>query len=233
MLRSIMIVTASLCITALVCAAIVIINLFSAAGKLSRRIACLWAKCLLYISGVKIEVIGGENIPAGKAQIFMANHQSDFDILVCLAGIPADFLWTAKKELFKIPVFGNAMRKSGYIEIDRQDHSKALINLAEAAEKLKAGLSIATFPEGTRSKNGKMLPFKQGMFYLAIQTGVPIVPVSIIGSGNIMPKKSLQINRGKIIMVIDEPVDVSTYTIETRAALIEKVQGVIRGHLGY
>src|SRR5450830_1718121 len=99
MFRSIIIVAAALCITALTVACIVVINIFSAAGKLSRRIGCRWAKMLLYISGVKIEIIGSENIVLGKPQILMANHQSDFDILICMAGLPVDFIWTAKKEL--------------------------------------------------------------------------------------------------------------------------------------
>jgi len=227
MFHSVVIVALAVCITALTSACIVVINIFSAAERLSRRIGCRWAKILLFISGVKIEIIGTENIVPGKPQILMANHQSDFDILICMAGIPVDFIWTAKKELFRIPVFGKAMRMSGFIEIDRQDHAKAIKSLAQAAGKLQEGISLAAFPEGTRSRDGKLLPFKQGMFYLAIQTGVPIVPVTIIGSGRIMSKKSLHVNRGEIIMVIDKPIDVSGDTIETRAPLMEKVRDII------
>jgi 1-acyl-sn-glycerol-3-phosphate acyltransferase len=227
MFRSVFIVSAALCITAVAAAFVVVINIFSTAEKHGRRIGRSWAKLLLYISGVKIEIIGAENIVSGKPHIIMANHQSDFDILICMAGIPLDFIWTAKKELFHVPVFGKAMRASGFIEIDRQDHEKAIKSLAQAAEKLREGISVASFPEGTRSRDGRLLPFKQGMFYLAIQTGIPIVPISIIGSGNIMSKTSWQVNRGEIIMVIDKPIDVSAYTIETRASLMEKVRDVI------
>lgn len=227
MFRSIFIVSAALCITALTAACVVVVNIFSAEEKLSRRIGRRWAKILLYISGVKVEIIGTENIISGQAQIFMANHQSDFDILICMAGIPVDFIWTAKKELFRIPVFGKAMRASGFIEIDRQDRERAINSLAQAAAKFQEGLSVATFPEGTRSRDGRLLPFKQGMFYLAIQTGTPIVPVTIIGSGKIMSKESWHLNRGKIIMVIDKPIDVSGYTIETRAPLMEIVRKII------
>jgi len=232
MFRSLIIVSAALGVTALTAVAIVFINVFSTAEKLSRRIGCRWAKVLLSLSGVKIKIIGAENIAFGKPQVIMANHQSDFDILICMAGIPTDFIWTAKKELFRIPVFGKALRVSGFIEIDRQDHEKAIKNLEQAAGKLQEGISVATFPEGTRSRDGKLLPFKQGMFYVAIQTGIPIVPVSIIGSGKIMSKKSWQVNRGEIIMVIDKPIDVSGYTIATRAALMEKVRDVIAANLG-
>ena len=224
MFRSILIVAAALCITALAAASVVVVNIFSAAEKHGRRIGGRWAKILLALSGVKIEIIGAANIVPGRPYLLMANHQSDFDILICMAGIPVDFIWTAKKELFRIPVFGKAMRLSGFIEIDRKDHDKAINSLAQAEAKLREGISVATFPEGTRSRDGRLLPFKQGMFYLAIQTGMPIVPVTIIGSGKIMSKKSWQVNRGAIVMVIDEPIDVHGYTIETRTLLMEKVR---------
>ena len=227
MIRSLLIVSAALFITAWTAVWVVVIDIFSPAEERGRRIGRRWAKILLYLSGVKIAIIGTENIAVGKPKLFMANHQSDFDILICMAGIPADFVWTAKKELFRIPIFGQAMRASGFVEIDRQDREKAIKNLDRAAGKLQSGVSVAAFPEGTRSRDGKLLPFKQGMFYLAIQTGIPIVPVTIIGSGKIMSKKSWQVKRGEIIMVIDEPIDVGDYTIETRALLMDKVRHII------
>lgn len=227
MLRSILIVTVSLCLTAVASALVVVRSFFSNAERVNRKIARLWAKTLLKITGIRVTIIGRENFVTGKPQIFMANHQSDFDILIFLAAIPADFLWTAKKELFSIPVFGRAMKKAGYIAINRHDHKKAMENLAEAAEKIRGGLSVASFPEGTRSRDGRMLPFKTGMFYLAIQTGAPIVPIAIIGSGKIMSKKSLKVNKGEIVMVIDKPVDVSGYGVETRHVLMERVSNII------
>jgi 1-acyl-sn-glycerol-3-phosphate acyltransferase len=157
----------------------------------------------------------------------MANHQSDFDILIVLGFVPGQFRWIAKKELFKIPLFRTAMRNAGYIEIDRQQHDKALKSLDIAAQKIRDGKSVMTFPEGTRSKDGKIKPFKQGMFHLAIKSGVPIIPITIIGAGDIMPKRSLRINPGKITMIIDKPIDVNGYTIENRAVLIEQVKNVI------
>ena len=135
--------------------------------------------------------------------------------------IPVD-LSDAKRN-FSASVFKDEM--SGFIELTGR--TPAIKSLAQAAGKLQEGISLAAFPEGTRSRDGKLLPFKQGMFYLAIQTGVPIVPVTIIGSGRIMSKKSLHVNRGEIIMVIDKPIDVSGDTIETRAPLMEKVRKII------
>jgi 1-acyl-sn-glycerol-3-phosphate acyltransferase len=201
---------------------------FAPGGENSaHKIARLWAKTLLFFAHTKVEVMGAENVLIGKPQIFMANHQSDFDIFIVLAHVPGQFRWIAKKELFRIPIFGPAMRNAGYIEIDRQHHEKALRSLDEAARKIREGKSVMTFPEGTRSKDGKIKAFKQGMFHLAIQSGVPIIPIAIAGSSEIMPKRSLKINAGRITMVIGKPIDVSSYSIETRHILIETVRNVI------
>jgi len=191
------------------------------------KVASLWAKMLLKLTNTRTEIIGAENILTENPQIFMANHQSDFDILIVLAHLPGQFRWIVKKELFHIPLFGKAMRNAGYIEIDRQHHEKAMLSLDEAARKIREGKSVMSFPEGTRSKDGNIKPFKQGMFYLAIKSGAPIVPISIIGAGDIMPKRSLQINPGRIVMVIDRPIDVIDYSIENRQELIDTVRTVI------
>jgi 1-acyl-sn-glycerol-3-phosphate acyltransferase len=193
----------------------------------AHKIANLWAKALLWLTHIRVEVIGRENVLLNRPQIFMANHQSDFDILIVLAHIPGQFRWIVKKELFKIPVFGKAMKSAGYIEIDRQNRDKAMKSLEEAAQKIREGKSVMTFPEGTRSKDGSIKPFKQGMFHLAIQAGVPIVPISIIGAHEILPKRSLRIRPGKIRMIIDRPVDVTPYGIDERGELIERIRGVI------
>jgi len=157
----------------------------------------------------------------------MANHQSDFDILIALAHIPVQFRWIAKKELFAIPIFGAAMRSAGYIEIDRSNREKAIRSIDEAALRIRSGKSVMTFPEGTRSPDGHIKAFKQGAFHLAIQSGVPIIPVTIIGSGRIMPKRSLRIKPGQIKMVIGKPIDVKHFTIERRHELIEIVTNEI------
>ena len=230
MIRSMLVVTTAIIVTAFFTCAAVVINIFCPSEKMVRSIAHHWAKILLYLSQIKVEVIGKENVSTEMPQIFMANHQGDFDILIFLAHIPVDFLWTAKKELFRVPVFGRAMRKAGYIKIDRQNHEKAMEGLEETENKISKGISIAAFPEGTRSRDGRLLPFKQGMFYLAIQTDVPIVPVTIIGSNKIMPKGSLRVNQGEITMVIDKPIDTGNYTIENRNVLISKVRDIIEAN---
>jgi 1-acyl-sn-glycerol-3-phosphate acyltransferase len=227
MIRSIILVTIGVLFTGVMSIIAYVIGFTTNGENKAHKVANLWAKTVLYLSNTKVEVIGEENVLTDAPQVFMANHQSDFDIFIVLAYVPGQFRWIAKKELFKVPVFGPAMRRAGYIEIDRQHHEKALKSLDEAAAKIKEGKSVMTFPEGTRSRDKTIKPFKQGVFYLAVQSGVPITPISIIGSGDIMPKRSLRVNPGKITMVIDKPIPVAEYTIETRDQLMDAARNVI------
>lgn len=227
MIRSALLVMLSISVTAFMSVCALLFPLISPGENKAHKIANLWARMLLWITNIRVEVIGAENVLKNRPQIFMANHQSDFDILIVLAFIPGQFRWIVKKELFKIPIFGKAMKSAGYIEIDRQNHEKAMKSLEEAAQKIREGKSVVTFPEGTRSKDGTIKPFKQGMFHLAIRAGVPIVPISIIGAHEILPKRTLRIKPGKITMIIDQPVDVSGYQIEARGELIERIRDII------
>jgi len=227
MIRSALLVTLGVAITAFFSFWAVVFSFFANAENNVHKLANLWGRILLAICNTKVEVIGKENILKSRPQVFMANHQSDFDILITLAYVPGQFRWIAKKELFSIPVFGRAMRGAGYIEIDRQNHEKAMQSLDLAALRIRQGKSVMTFPEGTRSRDGEIKAFKQGTFYLAIQSGVPIVPITIIGSGNIMRKRSLKINPGKIKLVIDKPISTKDYTLENRQELIHKVRQII------
>jgi 1-acyl-sn-glycerol-3-phosphate acyltransferase len=157
----------------------------------------------------------------------MPNHQSNFDIPVLLGHLTVQFRWLAKKELFKIPIFGHAMRNVGYISIDRSDRQSAFESLKVAAEKIKSGVSVLIFPEGTRSRDGKIRPFKKGGFVMAIDSGVPIVPVVITGTRSIMPKGRFRVYPGHVSMVIHKPIETSIYTPETKDGLMEKVRRVI------
>jgi 1-acyl-sn-glycerol-3-phosphate acyltransferase len=226
-LRSAILVSLGVAVTGYFSSCAVIFSLLSPGENKVHRLARIWARILLAMSSVKITVIGGENVLKDKPQIFMANHQSDYDIFVVLGYIPSQFRWIAKKELFKIPIFGKAMRNAGYIEIDRQNIEKAMRSIDEAAEKIREGKSVMSFPEGTRSRDMQLKPFKQGAFHLAIQSGVPILPISLIGTGLIMQKRSLQINPGNVTMVIDKPIETKDFTVERRQELIERVRNTI------
>ena len=228
MIRSSLLVILGIIVTAFMSGMVLIIFPLLQHGPNSvHRIANLWAKMLLFICGVKADVTGRGNINGRGPHIFMANHQSDFDILLALAYIPGQFRWIAKKELFVYPLFGKAMRKADYIPIDRQNREKALESLDEAALQVKRGKSLMTFPEGTRSRDGKIRPFKKGLFYLALRSGVPIIPFSIVGSREIMPRRSLRISPRRVAIVIDKPIDVRKYSLDRRDDLIEDVRGII------
>ncbi|PKN36860.1 MAG: 1-acyl-sn-glycerol-3-phosphate acyltransferase [Deltaproteobacteria bacterium HGW-Deltaproteobacteria-2] len=233
MLYSVLLVTLGLVITLFMSFWSIVFSIFSDADNKVHKVANLWAKSLLLICNIKVKVIGRENLLRGKPQIFMANHQSDFDILIALACIPVQFRWIAKKELFCIPIFGAAMRSAGYIGIDRNNRKEAMKNIDKAVLQIWKGKSIMTFPEDIRSRKDDIKPFKQGAFYLAIESGAPIVPVTIIGSDEIMPQKSLRIIPRPIKLIIGEPIEVNNLNIENRHELIEKVRNTIIKNYNY
>lgn len=191
------------------------------------KVAIAWAKLILFASRVRVTVNGLSNVDPSKSYIYMCNHQSNFDIPVLLGCLPVQFRWLAKAELFKIPIFGRGMRSAGYISIDRFNRKSAFESLSKAAERIKGGVSVMIFPEGTRSIDGKIRPFKKGGFVLAVDAGVPIVPVVLHGTRAIMPKGRLRINAGHVVMEVLAPVDTSGYTRATKDQLIERVRNII------
>lgn len=231
MFRSAILVMLGTSITAFVSFFVVVsYRLFPRGEYTTHRVSVLWAQILLRLTSVRVTVEGRENILRGRPQVFMANHQSGFDILIVLANIDTYFAWIAKKELFAVPVFGHALAKTGSIPIDRKNFVRAMRSINDAARRIREGKSVMTFPEGTRSMDGQIHPFKKGVFHLALKAGVPIVPVTIIGSGEIMPKKSLRVHPGHVTLVIDKPIDVSSYSEEALDDLLNRVYDVIASH---
>ncbi|NIQ97256.1 MAG: 1-acyl-sn-glycerol-3-phosphate acyltransferase [Desulfuromonadales bacterium] len=183
-----------------------------------------WAKICLLIAGVRMEIEGQENIPTEGAHIYMPNHQSAFDILVLFAGLPDQFRWLAKQELFKIPLFGLCMRQCGYIPINRADRKKAVASMNKAAQRIHDGTSVIIFPEGTRSADGQLLPFKKGGFILAMQAQVPIIPVAIDGSCKVHRKRTWRVTPGTIRVTIFPPIPTADLSASERDALMEQVR---------
>jgi len=208
-----------------------IFSLFDSTGKLSHFCSQWWSRINLKISRTKVEVSGEENVIKDGSQIFASNHQSIYDILMLSGYLPVQFRWLAKKELFRIPFMGWHMSRVGYIKIDRSNMRQAALSFRKAAEKIKSGVSVVIFPEGTRSTDGRLQPFKSGLFSLALHAGVPIVPVSISGSKDIVRKGSFRVNRGKIRMVIGKPIDVSKYQKKGKTKLMQKVREAIASNL--
>ena len=180
-------------------------TLFDASVRIHAWHARLWARLMLALNGVNVTVSGSELLPDGPV-IFMSNHQSNFDILSLLAAMPCHFYWIAKKELFEIPLFGHTMRRGGYIPLDRSDGRKALQSLDEAAASIRQGKNVVLFPEGTRTTDGNLLPFKRGGFVLARKADVPVIPITINGSGRINPANQIRLYSGDISITLHPPV---------------------------
>ncbi|MEI6214740.1 MAG: lysophospholipid acyltransferase family protein [Desulfuromonadales bacterium] len=180
-------------------------TLFDSSGRVYAWHARLWARLALALNLVRVSVSGSEHLPDGPV-IFMSNHQSNFDILSLLAAMPRQLHWIAKKELFEIPVFGPSMKRGGYIPLDRGDGRKALQSMDEAAATIRQGKCVVLFPEGTRTTDGNLLPFKRGGFILARKAAVPVIPVTINGSGRINPANQIRLYSGDIRIVLHPPV---------------------------
>ena len=205
----------------------IITSFFTRTGNPVHIVARMWARSIMFASRIKVTVNGLANIDPTQSYVYMSNHQSNFDIPVLLAYLPVQFRWLAKAELFKIPIFGRAMRGAGYIKIDRYNQESAFESINEAARKMKNGVSAMIFPEGTRSRDGNIRSFKKGGFVMAVNASVPIVPIVLKGTWTIMDKSSLRINTGEVSLNILAPIATTGYTRETKDDLIKSVRAVI------
>jgi len=202
-------------------------SFFTRTGNPVHIIARTWARSILFASRINVTVNGLANIDPDQSYVYMSNHQSNFDIPVLLAHLPVQFRWLAKAELFKIPIFGRAMRGAGYVKIDRFNQESAFESIKEAGSRMKNGVSVMIFPEGTRSRDGKIRPFKKGGFIMAVDSGVPIVPVILQGTRSIMEKSSLKINTGEVNLNIAAPIATTGFSRDNKDDLIDSVRTVI------
>ena len=207
---------------------VILLSFIKAGGDTIHKVGRIWAKCILGISKIKVTIKGYSNLKPGKSYIYMPNHMSNIDIPVLQAYLPVQFRWLAKAELYKIPIFGHAMKSAGYISIDRSDRKSAINSLNQAAKLISNGVSVIIFPEGTRSRTYNIQPFKKGGFVLAVDSGVSIVPIIIHGTAKIMPRKKISIKPGKVTLEITKPITTSNYTRKTKDDLMEKVRNIIR-----
>ena len=180
-----------------------------------------WGRMITTWSGVRVRVEGLERLDRSKPYIFVANHQSQFDIFVLDGFLDIDFRWLAKKELFRVPLFGWAMLLAGSIPVDRSHGRQAIKSLDEAAKRIAAGASVVIFPEGTRSPDGKLQPFKAGGMQLAIKSGVELVPLAITGTHQVLPKGKILIRPGRVVIRVGTPVDSRDYGSKEKQALAE------------
>jgi 1-acyl-sn-glycerol-3-phosphate acyltransferase len=184
----------------------------------------------LWIAGIRVRVEGVENIPPGVC-IFAANHVSNMDPLAFVPIIPRRVSIIAKEVVFRIPILSKAMRLAKFIPVDRTDREAAAESVDMAVRNLKEGLSFAIYPEGTRSRDGRLLPFKKGAFVIAIRAGVPVVPVSIVGAQSLMRKGEWYMRPGEVIIRFGPAVDASKYTVEQRTELLKRVESLVAAGL--
>lgn len=205
---------------------------FDPLGKRSYNISRLWTWSILRICGIRIKVNGLARLEPQRPYIFMANHQSNIDIPVLVQSLsPFQLRWIAKKELLLVPFFGWAMWASKHIVVDRANRSGAMASLRKAGGMIEGGISVVLFPEGTRSADGRLLPFKSGGFILAVKTRTPIVPVAIHGSGAILPRGDWRIHSGEVEVTVGEPVVLERYSPGTVRRLSGQVRAVMESQL--
>jgi len=232
MLRAYLYLAVFIPLTFLFAASAIVWTLLDRSGRAYAFHSRLWARLSLAIAGARVTLRGTEHLPDGPV-IFMSNHQSNFDILALEASMPRRIYWIAKKELFDIPIFGPSMRRGGYIPLDRSDGRKALKSMENAASIIRTGKSVVMFPEGTRSKDGNLLPFKRGGFLLALRAGVPVMPVTINGSGRINPAGRIRLYRGDITITLHPPLTIpqNLPKDETESQLMAQVRDTISAAL--
>ncbi|MDO9567023.1 MAG: lysophospholipid acyltransferase family protein [Candidatus Desulfaltia sp.] len=207
--------------------AAIIVSFITKRNDMPNKVAAIWARFILAASRIKVKVIGLSNIDPSRPYIYMPNHQGNFDIPILQAYLPVQFRWLAKAELFKTPIFGYAMGKAGHISIDRSNRKSAFKSLTNAARIIRNGVSVLIFPEGTRSSDGNIRHFKNGGFFLAVDSGVPIVPVIIHGLWPLMLKNKVFVRPGNVLLEIKKPIESAEYHRKTKDDLLKKVRYVI------
>jgi 1-acyl-sn-glycerol-3-phosphate acyltransferase len=190
----------------------------------------LWCKANLRAAGVRLRIHGAENVPRNEARVYVANHVSWFDVFALASYLPR-YRFIAKKELFKLPIFGPAIRATAGIEIDRRNRKAAFQAYETAARDVKEGLSVVVYPEGTRGYTYELRPFKKGPFVLAIAAHVPIVPTIIHGTIGIQPKGSFRIRPGVIDIYFLDPIPTTGLTYADRDTLMQTVWNRMAGAL--
>lgn len=194
-------------------------NLHCACDRAARN----WAKQILWAAGISVKLEGLENLSLDQPQIIVSNHQSWFDVWALAATLPVRYRFVAKKELGNIPIYGKAWRSCGHVSVDRGNREAAINSLNQAWREIhEEKLTMVLFPEGTRSSDGLLKTFKKGAFVLAVQGQVPLVPVAVVGTRDVMAKGSLRVRKAPVTLRIGTPIQTEGSTIRDRNRLLEE-----------
>jgi 1-acyl-sn-glycerol-3-phosphate acyltransferase len=205
-----------------------VLRLFDSSGDRVLDVARAWSGWILRFGGVKLEVECRAQLDPGQPYVFMANHASSLDIWAMFQAVPRRIRMIAKKQLARIPLFGWVMWAGRFIFIDRGNAVAARRSIDEACRRIQNGDSVMLFPEGTRTRDGTLGPFKKGGIHLAVKAGVPIVPVALRGTRALMPAGSLRLRSGSIKAVIGTPIPTQGLSDEERATLGERIRGEVQ-----
>jgi 1-acyl-sn-glycerol-3-phosphate acyltransferase len=204
---------------------------FDRRGTLEQTCARWWCRLVTWTIFVRIRVQGSEQIRPDRAYVFVANHASFLDVLALFASLPYPFRTMAKRELFWIPFIGWHMRMMGHFPIDRGNARRAATTFRRVVARVKDGMSVAMFPEGTRTRDGRLQRMGPGAFKIALQANVPIVPVAICGTYSLMPRGTLMPRPGRIDVIVGAPIETAAYSATTLSDLIARTAAVIEAQL--
>lgn len=207
-----------------------------AIGRLTRetcdRRLSEWSKNAVRLAELQLEIRGQEHVLASPSNLVMSNHQSAYDIFALMYAYPHSLRMIAKKQMFALPIMGGGMRAAGFISLDRSDRTRAIEGLEEAKRVMGSGIHVWIAPEGTRSDDGALLPFKKGGFMLALQTNAPILPVTIDGTRDVLPAKDYRVRLGqRVCITFHAPIDPAPYGVAGREALMQDVRARIESAL--
>ncbi len=217
-----------LLMTGMAATAVIGTSLVSPNSRLIDRIVDAWARTILWAGGVRVRVIGAENVDPSTSYIVASNHQSSFDIMAHFMALPVPIRFLAKKELFGVPLLGWALKRLHMVPVDRSAGRPVYEEIEQnAAATIADGKSIIVYPEGTRTTTGELLPFKKGAFFIAVRTGLPILPTTIAGSYEAWLPRAKIIRGGTITVAIGAPIPTQNLTVDDAPGLQESVRSTI------
>ncbi len=222
---------AMMLLTAGFAAVAVVLVTFASPRRVAQLTGVPWARALAALIPMRVEVEGREHVDPAQSYVLVSNHQSQSDVLVLYGWLGIDFKWVMKQELRKVPGIGVACARLGHIFIDRSNHAAAVATLEAARDTIVDGTSVIFFPEGTRSRNGELLPFKKGAFRMALDLGLPILPLTVTGARDVLPAGTTDLMPGSARLTIHPPIPVEGLTGDHCARLVDEVRSVIASGL--
>ena len=204
-----------------------VLGVFDRSGNQSHKVAALWSRLICEWNGIRVEVSGAENILVDQPQIFIANHQGYYDIFALAGYLAVQLRWVSKAVLFRVPFMGWAMRAASYIPVERNNRKQSYQAFLNTLEAIKAGSSIVVFPEGTRSEDGSIGVFKKGSQLLAQRAKVPMVPVAIVGTRDIIRKGSMLFHPGTVRIIISPCIALEKKDAKKGDEILQEIRNII------